>query len=89
VFAFAREHQGAHILIVVPRLVATIAPNGELPLGERTWGDTRLTPDVPRAARYRDVFTGGCISQGTGDERPALRMADVFERFPIACLEAQ
>jgi (1->4)-alpha-D-glucan 1-alpha-D-glucosylmutase len=89
VFAFARAHQGAHALIIVPRLVATIVPDGAPPLGEPAWGDTRLKPDVRSAAGYRDVFTGRCVSHVEADDRPALRMADVFERFPIACLEAQ
>jgi len=83
VFAFARAHGGREVVVAVPRLVATLAPEVDVPpLGERVWGETRL---LAGAARYVNVFTGREV-EGRGDGPPALRAADVFARFPIAVL---
>ncbi len=88
VFAFSRELEGRHVLVVVPRLVATLAGDADAaPLGEAAWGDTRLEmPNVPRES-YRDIFTDACLGVRREDGSPFLAMADVLRRFPIALLE--
>jgi len=84
VFAFARLHGREQVLVVIPRLVATLLPDAEVPpLGERVWGDTRIRLPAGAATRYRHVLTGDCVQAG-----PALPVADVFARFPIAYLQA-
>ena len=89
-FAFARAHDERHVVIVVPRLVAGLAPDADVPpLGERVWGDTRIiTPRLP-ADGYRNVFTDRCVAVTLDGERAAIRAADVFDQFPIAVLEAR
>ena len=85
VFAFARTAGPRRVIVAVPRLVATIAsPAGAPPLGERVWGDTRLMPLAgARPGGFHDVVTDRCIPlQETG----AIRVADVFDRFPVAVL---
>jgi (1->4)-alpha-D-glucan 1-alpha-D-glucosylmutase len=90
VFAFARTLDGQQAIIVVPRLVATLVPEGDAPpIGERVWGDTRLAlpPSGPRT--FRHVLTGECI-RACGDAASAhLALADVFARFPVAILEGR
>jgi len=87
VFAFARTHGDRQVLVAVPRLVATLtSESGVRPLGERVWNDTRLDLTGLAGARgYRDVITGRCVPVRT-DGASALRVADVFDRFPIAML---
>ena len=88
-FAFARAHGSRHLLVVVPRLVATLAPDVAIPpLGHRTWGDTELTlrdPNVPGA--YRDIFTDQVVIPRRNGVA-ALRVADILAHFPIAVLTA-
>jgi (1->4)-alpha-D-glucan 1-alpha-D-glucosylmutase len=86
-FAFARTHGNRQVVIAVPRLVATLAPDaGAPPLGERVWDDTRIHLNgLPGARGYRDVITGRCVPVMT-EGASSLRAADVFESFPIAML---
>jgi (1->4)-alpha-D-glucan 1-alpha-D-glucosylmutase len=46
-FGFARRHAGREVLVIVPRLIAGLIPEANVPpLGEKVWGDTvvRLPP---------------------------------------------
>jgi (1->4)-alpha-D-glucan 1-alpha-D-glucosylmutase len=90
VFAFARTHGDRQVVIAVPRLVATLTAEADVPpLGERVWNDTRIDLSGLAGARgYRDVITERCVPVRT-DGAPALRAADVFERFPIAMLVSE
>jgi (1->4)-alpha-D-glucan 1-alpha-D-glucosylmutase len=88
VFAFARTLGDRHLLVIVPRLIATLAPDVDVPpLGERIWGDTELVLSGLRATpeAYRHVFTDGCVAVRRNGE-VSVRAADVFEHFPIAVL---
>ena len=85
-FGFSRGHDGREILVVVPRLVAGLLPDANVPpLGERVWGDTRVVvPNAPGRC-YRHALTGDCVRVEDG----ALRLADVFAHAPVAFMEAQ
>ena len=88
VFAFARALADRHLLIIAPRLVATLTPDVEvLPLGERIWGDTALPlPErlsAPEA--YFHVLTHESVPVHRNG-RAAVRAADAFAHFPIAIL---
>jgi (1->4)-alpha-D-glucan 1-alpha-D-glucosylmutase len=79
VFAFAR---GGRAITCVPRLVATLTPDGTPPLGAAVWADTRLElPEPLRGRTYRDAFTGATIA---ADD--SLALAEVLARFPVALL---
>ena len=90
-----------HVLVAVPRLVATLAPNVDVPpLGDAVWGDTRLVLPTPPARGYHNIFTDQCVEVSlghTGAERkwsdagarPAILAADAFRHFPIAIMEAR
>jgi (1->4)-alpha-D-glucan 1-alpha-D-glucosylmutase len=90
VFAFRRRHEDGQVLLVVPRLVTTLAPDPDVPpLGERVWGDTSLVLPGDAASCYHDIFTDGCVNTLRDAGHATLRAADVFEHFPVALLEAQ
>jgi (1->4)-alpha-D-glucan 1-alpha-D-glucosylmutase len=80
--AFARRHEGRVVIAAVPRLVASLAPPGEPPVGPALWGDTalRLPPEAP--ARYRDVLADVELEARGG----RLPLRDVFGALPFALL---
>jgi (1->4)-alpha-D-glucan 1-alpha-D-glucosylmutase len=79
-FAFAR----GTAITCVPRMVATLTPDGSPPLGPTAWGDTRI--QVTGAAALRDVFTGAVVTPTETGDAYTLDAAAVFERFPVALL---
>ena len=103
--AFARTYGRQRVIVVVPRLIATLLPDSNLqPLGERVWGDTRIELPQDGPTVYRDVLAQHCVRACNGDRagspsddrsrrpRPGqktLRAADVFQHFPVAFLEGR
>ncbi len=87
VFAFARVLGQRQALVIVPRLVATLKPDGQAPVGD-VWGDTRIrvTESAPRC--YKQLFTGRCVPAIDDAGRTWIKAADVFDAFPIGFLEA-
>jgi maltooligosyltrehalose synthase len=77
-----------HVLTAVPRLVATLVPDAQAPLGERIWGDTRIV--LPRVAisGLHDVFLDRCVAVRQDGSRASVQAAELFAHFPVACLEA-
>jgi maltooligosyltrehalose synthase len=78
------------VIVAVPRLAATMASHGDVPpLGERAWGDTELLPLAGASpvafhpVSFHNVVTDRCVPL---QESGAIRVADVFERFPVAVL---
>jgi (1->4)-alpha-D-glucan 1-alpha-D-glucosylmutase len=88
-FTFARTHGGRRVLVVVPRLVATLAPDVDIPpLGDRIWGDTELVlRDMTGPAAFRDIFTDQVVAPRRNGST-TLRVADILAHFPIAVLTA-
>jgi (1->4)-alpha-D-glucan 1-alpha-D-glucosylmutase len=87
-FAFARRLGSRAAIVAVPRLVATLVSDGDLPpLGGRIWGDTRLDlTGLPEAAGYHEAVTDRCLAVERDGQQLTLRAADLFERFPVAML---
>jgi (1->4)-alpha-D-glucan 1-alpha-D-glucosylmutase len=89
-FAFARTLPGSASIAIacVPRLVASLTPDGAPPIGCGVWTDTRI--DLPAAlavpARFREVFTGATIDVETAGGTAMIPAAAIFERFPVALL---
>jgi (1->4)-alpha-D-glucan 1-alpha-D-glucosylmutase len=86
-FAFGRVLGDRHLLVGVPRLVATLSRDGHPPIGD-LWGDTRLSVPGQAPRCYRQIFTGACTAVIERDGRKWIRAAEVFAQFPIAFLEA-
>jgi (1->4)-alpha-D-glucan 1-alpha-D-glucosylmutase len=91
VFAFKRTAGTTHLLVVVPRLVAGLSPDGDAPLGEKAWGDTRvLLPALAGGATvYRHALTGEQFAASSQKGGVSLVLAEVFAAFPVAVLESE
>jgi (1->4)-alpha-D-glucan 1-alpha-D-glucosylmutase len=82
-FAFARTCEGRSCIVIVPRWTAKLMDAAqELPIGERVWGDTRITGASGTAARMQDVLSGRQIAVNEG----SLSVAEAFAEFPVAVL---
>ena len=82
--AFARTFDGKASLTIVGRLLASIATDGRAPIGEPSWGDTRvvLPPSLPRNP-YRNVLTGATVEL----ERDGVSLSRAFAHLPVGILE--
>jgi len=86
-FAFSRTLGHQHVLVAVPRPIATLLPDAGLtPLGERVWGDTSITVPATAPSSFRHPLTGLCIRVRRQGDTASIPAADVFEHFPIAFL---
>ena len=81
VVAFARALGQQRALVVVPRFSTGLVKNGEYPLGEAVWHETRVLPPPGSRLRWRDALTGRTVR---GEE--ALWLREVLELFPVALL---
>jgi (1->4)-alpha-D-glucan 1-alpha-D-glucosylmutase len=86
VFSFTRSAGSRCAIVAVPRLVATLTSHlGEVPTGERVWQDTYLVPPAGGwRGGFHDAITDRCVT--IQPDSGAIRVADVFDRFPIAVL---
>jgi (1->4)-alpha-D-glucan 1-alpha-D-glucosylmutase len=99
VFAFARtpgtndgDQAGTTlsggILVIVPRLVAGLVPDADIPpIGDRVWSDTHVVLPAGGPSTYRNVFTDRPVDVVCEGTRALVRVAQIFESFPIAMLE--
>jgi maltooligosyltrehalose synthase len=52
------------------------------------WGDSWLTlTEADSGHRYRHHFTGEVFTVSRYQDKPGLKLADVFASFPVALLE--
>jgi (1->4)-alpha-D-glucan 1-alpha-D-glucosylmutase len=86
VVAFARIHDDEVVLVVAPRLVASLAREGP-PLGLPVWGDTMLhLPDSFRERRFADLLTGTPHEATSHGWSGTLRVAGLLADLPVALL---
>src|SRR5262249_25557997 len=86
-FAFARQKGQAWAVVVVPRLLTRLVPEGEVPLGRGVWDDTRvLLPGADPGLRWQNVFTGEELVPAERDGRLSLAVADGLGHFPVGLL---
>jgi (1->4)-alpha-D-glucan 1-alpha-D-glucosylmutase len=83
--AFARSHEENRCLVVVPRLLATLAEaSAQDPLTEPTaWGDTRLAPSQWLTGRWRDRLSGAVVEVG---EDEGVEIGRLLTDLPVALL---
>jgi (1->4)-alpha-D-glucan 1-alpha-D-glucosylmutase len=87
--AFARIERGQGIVVIVPRLLATLlAGELRLPLKREVWGDTwiRLPPGAA-GQTFRNIFTNEMARVHPRNAEPGFRAADLFDAFPVVLLE--
>ncbi len=78
--------------MAAPRLMAALIDETDrLPLGERAWGDTRVSlADPSQAASWTNLFTGERVTvDHDADGNGGLRAANIFATFPVAVLIPQ
>jgi (1->4)-alpha-D-glucan 1-alpha-D-glucosylmutase len=83
VVAFIRKCEKASVLVVVPRFVAGLLNDVDIPpLGSRVWDDTRIMlPDYGRN-ECRNVFTGKLLNSVT-----QISLAEALAEFPVALFQ--
>jgi (1->4)-alpha-D-glucan 1-alpha-D-glucosylmutase len=97
VVAFIRKLEAASVLIIVPRLIASLLYGNDKdrdidlpPLGPKVWEDTHvLLPSCSCSENYRNAFTGEVVDlqklerQKNGDYAK-IDISQVFAKFPVA-----
>ncbi len=86
VVACAREHDGACVLAVVPRLLASAASLTAV-AGPEAWRDTRLRlPDAWRGRAFRSVLTGATIKPIRTAQETWLMTSQALAACPVGLL---
>ncbi|SED28630.1 malto-oligosyltrehalose synthase [Pseudomonas costantinii] len=80
IVAFCREHQGKHLLVVVPRWPHRLLENGVQPhINAQVWGDTRVKlPFAATTQNWKGLFHTGAV---TPDKE--LLISTALEDFPV------
>jgi (1->4)-alpha-D-glucan 1-alpha-D-glucosylmutase len=81
VIAFGRNHGERLAVSVVPRFLPLVIKEGEYPLGQGVWGDTRILLPEGIGNRWRNVITNQYLD---GDSE--LFIGQVLTHFPVALL---
>ncbi len=88
VCAFARQLGTESVVVVIPRLAATLTGRGSrLPLGDEVWADTRVVLPPELAGPRIHAFTGKAMAAVERGGEVALPVASLLDRFPVALLE--
>jgi (1->4)-alpha-D-glucan 1-alpha-D-glucosylmutase len=87
--AFLRQRAEQAVVVAVPRLFVGLCGGVEqLPLGKGIWKDTSIVLPPECAGRsFRNVFTQEVVRPCECEGKPALSLAALFARFPVALLE--
>ncbi len=87
--AFARRYGDQSVIAVIPgRIVHLLSDAMKPPLGSAVWGETWIgLPFNQPNSRYRNIFTEEVLTSTMVDGQPALPLASVFGKFPVALLE--
>ncbi|NJK99140.1 MAG: malto-oligosyltrehalose synthase [Spirulinaceae cyanobacterium SM2_1_0] len=84
IITFSRTWGDTTAIAIAPRFFTTLIREGELPLGEQIWHETRLSLPPGFATNWYDVVSGQtATSEGT------LLLRDVLQYFPVALLVSQ
>jgi (1->4)-alpha-D-glucan 1-alpha-D-glucosylmutase len=87
-FAFSRTLGNQHVVVAVPRLIATLLPDATMtPLGERVWADTSIAVPSTAPSSFRHLLSGQCIRVRRQGDTASIPAAEVFAHFPVAFLE--
>jgi (1->4)-alpha-D-glucan 1-alpha-D-glucosylmutase len=78
VITFARRFGQRWAITVAPRLMSELSPSEQLPIGRRTWKDTRLVLPEGAPARWTEAITGQKIE--------SAELAAILTHFPVALL---
>ncbi|WP_158044436.1 malto-oligosyltrehalose synthase [Skermanella pratensis] len=80
VCAFARIHEGASVIVAVPRLVARLEDDPD-------WGDTAVVlPTSVGAGRWRNLLTDAVVEAEPREDGAAFPAGKLMGKFPFALL---
>jgi (1->4)-alpha-D-glucan 1-alpha-D-glucosylmutase len=90
VLAFARTFRGAAAVVIVPRLVAPLLEESDVPLvpAER-WGDTRVIIPDGILEHMANELTGEPVEITVIDGERSLAVSRVLQMFPVALLSGE
>jgi (1->4)-alpha-D-glucan 1-alpha-D-glucosylmutase len=96
VVAFMRKYEVRRILVIVPRLVASLLNNNNenkfdlSPIGPDIWGDTHvLLPAADSSGIYRNAFTGQALEvRPESGGYSKIDLAQLLDKFPLALYSA-
>lgn len=81
IIAFARKCGDITAIAIAPRLLTSLIKEGEYPLGEQVWQETRISLPPGTSSVWYDAITGEKVQ---GED--TLWMREVLKYFPIALL---
>jgi (1->4)-alpha-D-glucan 1-alpha-D-glucosylmutase len=84
--ALARRRDSLWALAVAGRFFSKLAPPGELPVGEKVWGETALLLPEEAPSEWTNIFTADTVSTLAGPQGPALPLSQVLGHLPVALL---
>ena len=86
VIAFVRKSESASVLVVVPRLIATLLNDTDAPpIGRRIWDDTNiLLPSCACTEKYRNALTGEVLESTKTNGSTGVAVANVLAKLPVA-----
>ena len=84
IVSFSRELGEQKIIAIAPRFITSLIKEGEYPLGEQVWQETRIVPPNGSTPVWHNLLTG---QQVQGDD--TLWIRDILQSFPVALLVNQ
>jgi (1->4)-alpha-D-glucan 1-alpha-D-glucosylmutase len=85
VIAFLRKSESASVLVVVPRLVASLLGDRDsAPIGAQIWEDTRVVLPCNCSKQYRNELTGEVLEPTKTDTSTIIAVSSVLAKFPVA-----
>jgi (1->4)-alpha-D-glucan 1-alpha-D-glucosylmutase len=87
VVAFARRIENQWVLVAAPRLLMTLSPSANPPVGKRIWKANTVHLPVGTPLRWQNIFTGEELSafeRGTAEW--GIFLHELFRRLPVALL---
>jgi (1->4)-alpha-D-glucan 1-alpha-D-glucosylmutase len=86
VIAFVRKSESTSVLVVVPRLIATLLNDTDAPpIGRRIWDDTNiLLPSCACSKQYRNALTGEVMDSTQTDGSAVVAVANALAKLPVA-----
>lgn len=86
VVAFMRTFEGKSVLVMVPRLIATLVGDSDsAPIGHGVWEDTEIllpSSSVGSFEGYQNAFTGETLSPAQPDA--TIAVSEILRHFPAA-----
>ncbi|MCL4850017.1 MAG: malto-oligosyltrehalose synthase [Bryobacteraceae bacterium] len=89
IVSYARSHNGAWVVTVVPRLLTEFTTSFKPPVGFRIWRDTAIEIPAGGPRHWRNVFTNEDLTSSPCGEGALLKLEHVFSILPFAILESR